>query len=43
MLLALAAAAAGLLPVASGAADTIWTYLMPLGAALYLLECDLTQ
>lgn len=43
MLLALAAAAAGLLPTASGVADAIWTYLMPLGAALYLLECDLTQ
>lgn len=43
MLLALAAAAAGVLPTASGAADAIWTYLMPLGAALYLLESDLTQ
>ena len=43
MLLALAAAAAGLLPTASGVADAIWIYLMPLGAALYLLECDLTQ
>lgn len=43
MLLALAAAAAGVLPTASGAADAIWAFFMPLGAALYLLESDLTQ
>lgn len=43
MLLALAGAAAGLLPTASAAADAIWTYLMPLAAACYLLESDLSQ
>ena len=43
MLLALVAAAAGVLPAASGVADTVWLYLMPLGAALYLLEGDLSQ
>lgn len=43
MVCALAAAAAGVLPASSAAADAIWTYLMPLGAALYLLESDLTQ
>ena len=43
MLVALVAAAAGLLPTASGAADAVWAYLMPLGAACYLLESDLTQ
>lgn len=43
MLLALAGAAAGLLPTASTAADAIWTYLMPLAAACYLLESDLSQ
>jgi uncharacterized membrane protein len=43
MLLALACATLGLMPTASAAADAIWAYLMPLGAALILLECDLTQ
>lgn len=43
MLLALAAAACGALPAASAAANTIWAFLMPLGAALYLLESDLSQ
>ncbi len=43
MLLALAGAAAGLLPTTSAAADAIWTYLMPLAAACYLLESDLSQ
>ncbi|PSC71603.1 hypothetical protein C2E20_5130 [Micractinium conductrix] len=43
MLLALGAAAAGVLPASSGAADAIWTYLMPTGAACYLLESDLSQ
>lgn len=43
MVLALAAAAAGVLPTASTAADTVWAFLLPLGAALYLLESDLTQ
>ena len=43
MLLALAAAATGLLPTASSAADAIWTYLMPLSASLILLEGDLSQ
>ncbi|KAL4457787.1 hypothetical protein ABPG75_012652 [Micractinium tetrahymenae] len=43
MLLALAAAAVGLLPTASATADAIWAYLMPLGAACYLLESDLSQ
>ena len=43
MLLALCAAAAGVLPTASAAADAIWAFVMPLGAALYLLESDLTQ
>jgi uncharacterized membrane protein len=43
MLLALAGAALGWLPAASAAADAIWAYLMPLGAALYLLDCDLSQ
>ena len=43
MLLALAGAAAGLLPAASPVYDCVWTYLMPLAAAMYLLESDLRQ
>ena len=43
LLAALALAAAGLVPTASSTADAIWAYLMPLGAALYLLESDLSQ
>lgn len=43
MLVALAAAVAGILPLTSGAADAIWAVIMPLAAALTLLESDLTQ
>ncbi|DBB01832.1 TPA: hypothetical protein ACH3X1_000442 [Trebouxia sp. C0004] len=43
LLLALALSAGGILPVTSPAYDVIWTYIMPLGAALYLLESDLRQ
>lgn len=43
LLLALALSAGGVLPVTSPAYDVIWTYIMPLGAALYLLESDLRQ
>ena len=40
---ALAAAAAGVIPTASGIYDTIWSYLLPLAASLYLLECDISR
>ena len=43
LLLALFLSANGVLPVSSSAYDVIWTYAMPLGAALYLLESDLRQ
>ena len=43
MLLALAGAAAGMLPTASPTFDYIWSYVMPAAAALYLLEGDLRQ
>lgn len=43
LLLALALSAGGILPVTCPAYDVIWTYIMPLGAALYLLESDLRQ
>ena len=43
MLLALALAAAGVLPADSAVAATIWTHFMPLAACLYLLESDLSQ
>lgn len=43
LLLALVLSAAGVIPVTSSTYDIIWTYLMPLGAALYLLESDLRQ
>ena len=42
-LLALGAAAAGLIPTTSAAVyGTIWTYLLPLATALYLMECDIS-
>ena len=43
LLLALLLSAAGILPTETSAYDMIWTYVMPLGAALYLLESDLRQ
>ena len=43
MLLALGAAAVGVLPCASPTYDAVWRFLMPLAAALYLLEGDLRQ
>ncbi|KAA6425464.1 MAG: hypothetical protein FRX49_04362 [Trebouxia sp. A1-2] len=43
LLLALALSAGGILPVTCPAYDVIWTYTMPMGAALYLLESDLRQ
>lgn len=43
LLLALLLSAGGVLPTDSASYDTIWTYVMPLGAALYLLESDLRQ
>ena len=43
LLLALLLSAGGILPVTSPAYDVIWTCLMPLGGALYLLESDLRQ
>lgn len=43
LLLALLLSAAGILPTANPVYDMIWTYIMPLGAALYLLESDLRQ
>ena len=39
--LGLGGAAAGLLPTSGPAFDIVWQYLMPLAAALYLLETDL--
>ena len=42
--LALAAAAVGIIPSSSHAVyDTIWTFVMPLAAALYLLESDISE
>jgi uncharacterized membrane protein len=41
--LALFAAALNLIPTTAPAYDTIWTYLMPLAAALYLLESDISK
>ena len=43
LMLALTLSATGIIPVSSPTYDIIWTYLMPLGAALYLLESDLRQ
>ena len=43
LLLALLLSAAGILPTETSAYDMIWIYVMPLGAALYLLESDLRQ
>lgn len=43
LLLALLLSAGGILPVSCPGYDIIWTYVMPLGAALYLLESDLRQ
>lgn len=43
LLLALILSAKGILPVDNPVYDMIWTYVMPLGAALYLLESDLRQ
>ncbi|KAK9844664.1 hypothetical protein WJX74_005288 [Apatococcus lobatus] len=43
LLLTLTLASLGVLPVQSAAYDTIWQQLMPLGAALYLLESDLSR
>lgn len=43
LLLALLLSAGGVLPTDSSSYDMIWTYVMPLGAALYLLESDLRQ
>lgn len=43
LLLALLLSAAGILTTANPVYDMIWTYIMPLGAALYLLESDLRQ
>ena len=43
LMLALVLSASGVIPVSSTTYDIIWTYLMPLGAALYLLESDLRQ
>lgn len=43
MALALAASAAGLIPTAAPAYDAVWTYVMPLAAALSLLETDLRR
>lgn len=43
MFLALVLASCGILPVAGQAHDVIWTFLMPLSAALYLLESDLSR
>lgn len=40
LLLALGAAAAGLLPPASPVYDAVWSHLMPLGVALILLDQD---
>ncbi len=41
LLLGLGGAAAGLLPAASATYDAVWQFLMPLAAALILLEADL--
>lgn len=43
LMLALTLSATGIMPVSSPTYDIIWTYVMPLGAALYLLESDLRQ
>lgn len=43
MALALGASATGLIPPAAPAYDAVWTYLMPLAAALSLLETDLRR
>lgn len=42
-LLALGAAAAGIIPTTAQVYETIWSYLLPLAAALYLLECDISR
>lgn len=41
--LALGAATIGVIPTTAPAYDTIWTYIMPLAAALYLLESDISK
>ncbi|KAH7618719.1 putative Uncharacterized membrane protein YjcL [Nannochloris sp. 'desiccata'] len=41
--LALLAAALNIIPTTAPAYDTIWTYLMPIAAALYLLESDISK
>lgn len=41
--LALFAAALNIIPTTTPAYDTIWTYLMPIAAALYLLESDISE
>lgn len=43
MLAALALAVAGVIPTTSPAYDAVWTYIMPLAAALCLLESDLRR
>ena len=43
MLLGLALSAVGLIPSASATYDLVWSTLMPLAAALYLLESDLRK
>ena len=43
LLLGLLGAAAGILPVQCTAYDVVWQYVMPLAAALILLESDLRE
>jgi uncharacterized membrane protein len=43
MAVAAVAAAAGAIPLTCAAYDVVWSALMPLGAALCLLEVDLTD
>ncbi|KAK9814234.1 hypothetical protein WJX72_002639 [[Myrmecia] bisecta] len=43
LLLALLLSATNVIPITSAVYDIIWTYIMPLAAALYLLESDLRE
>lgn len=43
MLCAAALAALGVIPVDAPAYDVVWQYLMPMAAACFLLDTDMTQ
>ena len=41
ILIGLLLSAVGILPISCGAYDGIWKYVLPIAAAMYLLESDL--